>query len=275
MKKIIVPIDFSMYSENALLSALKLAPKNNSSIICLTVIQAEINWDALSIEEKEKRIDILDCIEEANDKLGQFIGKHKKGKQTIEPVVVVGIPSEKITEYVDRINADLVIIGAHGNQEKGIRFIGSTVQKVLRYSNCPVLTVKKPISGNDLRKMAFASLFNNISINAFNKLKPIIKSLKSTAHFLYINTPNNFTNSNIAEQAMKRYAIGHEDLIIHKHIYNHDDTENGIIEFATVNNIGYIAIASNNRKNASSYHVGITETLIYKSDFPILSVKYE
>jgi len=275
MKKIIVPIDFSMYSENALLSALKLAQKNNSSIICLTVIQAEINWDALSTEEKEKRIDILDCISEANDKLNQFIERHKNGKQTIEPLVVVGIPSEKITEYVDRLNADLVIIGAHGNQEKGIRFIGSTVQKVLRYANCPVLTVKKPISGNDLRKMAFASLFNNISINAFNKLKPIIKSLKSTAHFLYINTPNNFTNSHIAEQAMKRYAIGHEDLIIHKHIYNHDDPENGIIEFATVNNIGYIAIASNNRKNASSYHVGITETLIYKSDFPILSVKYE
>jgi nucleotide-binding universal stress UspA family protein len=275
MKNIIVPVDFSVYSENAFLSALKIASKSNSSIICLTIIMSELNWSALSQEEKNKQTEINDCIEEAKEKIKLFIEKHRQGRENVSSKVLVGIPCEKITESVDELNADLVVIGAHGNQEKGTRFIGSTLQKVLRNANCPVLTVKKPISGTDLRKMAFASLFNNISLNAFNQLKPIIKAMRSTVHFLYINTPHNFTHSKVADQAMKKYALGHEDLIIQKHIYNHDEPEAGIIEFSLFNNMGYVAIASNNRKNSSSYHVGITETLIYKSDLPILSVKYE
>jgi nucleotide-binding universal stress UspA family protein len=275
MKKIIVPVDFSMYSENAFLSALKIASKGNSTIVCITVISSELNWEALSQEDKNKNTEMLDCIIEAKEKMNQFFEKHKQSKEHVEALVLIGNPADEIIKNIDQLKADLVIMGAHGNQEKGHRFIGSTLQKVLRNANCPVLTVKKPINGNDLRKMVFASLFNTISLNAFIQLKTIIKSLRSTAHFLFINTPENFIHSKVAEQAMKKYALGHEDLIIYKHIYNHSEAEAGIIEFATTHNIGYVAIASNNRKNSSSYHIGITETLIYKSELPILSVKYE
>ncbi len=74
---------------------------------------------------------------------------------------------------------------------------------------------------------------------------------------------------------MQKYAIGQEEIIIHKHIYNHLESENGIVEFAERNNIGYIGIASNKRKSINTYQIGVTDTVLFKSDIPVLSVKFD
>ena len=52
-------------------------------------------------------------------------------------------------------------------------------------------------------------------------------------------------------------------------------TENGIVEFAKTRKIGFIGIASGNRKGMSTYQVGVTDTVLYKSDIAVLSIKIE
>jgi nucleotide-binding universal stress UspA family protein len=47
MKRIIVPIDFSAYSENAFLSAVLIASKGNASITCVNVVASELDWKNL------------------------------------------------------------------------------------------------------------------------------------------------------------------------------------------------------------------------------------
>ncbi|MCH7414687.1 universal stress protein [Belliella sp. R4-6] len=275
MKRIIVPIDFSSYSENAFLSALKIAAKGNSSITCVNVISSSLNWEKLSKEEKERHQDILDLEAESNDKLKAFIQDHRSPGTPIEGVVEVGTPHEIIVSLAEKQSADLIVIGAYGKGYIDGKSIGSNLQKVLRMAHCPVLAVKKVLNGNDLRKMAFASLFNEESKPAFTRMKPLVKQLRCAVHFLFVNTPEKFMSSKESEHKMQKYAIGQEELIIHKHVYNHLDAENGIIEFAERNNIGFIAMASNNRKSAKTYMIGATETVLFKSDIPVLSVKFE
>ncbi|MFD2036928.1 universal stress protein [Belliella marina] len=275
MKRIIVPIDFSSYSENAFLSALKIASKGNSSITCINVVATPLNWEKLPKAEKEKHQDILDLEAESKDKLQAFILDHRTPGIPIEGIIEIGIPHEAIISLSQKQAADLIVIGAYGKGHDKGKSIGSTLQKVLRLANCPVLAVKKVLNGNDLRKMAFASLFNEESKPAFTRMKPLIKHLRCAVHFLFINTPEKFVSSKESEHKMQKYAIGQEELIIHKHIYNHLEAENGIIEFATRNNIGFVALASNNRKSAKTYMIGTTETVLFKSDIPVLSVKFE
>ncbi|AFL86032.1 universal stress protein UspA-like protein [Belliella baltica DSM 15883] len=275
MKRIIVPIDFSSYSENAFLSAMKIASKGNSSITCVNVVASTLNWTILTDKEKSKHQDILDLEAESKDKLKAFILEHKSPGIPIEGVVNVGIPNEEIISLSEKHAANLIVIGAYGKGHIEGKFIGSTLQKVMRNSNCPVLAVKKLLNGNDLRKMAFASLFNEESKPAFTRMKPLIKQLRCAVHFLFVNTPEKFVTSKESEHKMQKYAIGQEELIIHKHIYNHHEAENGIVEFATRNNIGFIAMASNKRKSANTYMIGATETVLFKSDIPVLSVKFE
>ena len=74
---------------------------------------------------------------------------------------------------------------------------------------------------------------------------------------------------------MSEYAYGQEELLIHRHIYNHEEVEKGIIAFAEKEKAGIIAIASNLRKSNSAYQIGVTDTVLYKSEIPVLSVKFE
>lgn len=275
MKKILVPIDFSSYSEKAFLNALKIASKSNSNITCINVIASSLDWTKLSNTEKSKHQEILDLEAESQEKLKAFILQFKSSNITVEGAVRIGIPHEEIIDIAIKQGADLIVIGAYGKGYIEGKFIGSTLQKVMRNAQCPVLAVKKLLNGNELRKMAFASLFNEESKPAFTRMKPLIKQLRCTVHFLFVNTPERFTTSMAAEHKMQRYAVGQEELIIHKHINNHQEAENGIVEFATRNNIGLIAMASNKRKSANTYMIGATETVLFKSDIPVLSVKFE
>jgi nucleotide-binding universal stress UspA family protein len=275
MKRIIVPIDFSSFSDNAFLSALKIAQKSNSSITLINVVSTELDWKKLSKEKKNQNQDILDMEAEAKDKLRAFIMYHKLNTVPVEAVVEVGVPHQEIVEIAKKHAADLIVIGAYGMGHTNEKFVGSNLQKVLRNADCPVLAVKKVMNGNDLRKMAFASKFTEDSKPAFMKMKPLLKDFQTSVHFLYVNTPSDFTDSGDAEKKMDVFAKGLEDLVIHKHVYSHKEAENGIVEFAQKNKIGFIGIASNNRKAKSTYQIGTTDTVLFKSDIPVLSVKLE
>lgn len=275
MKRIIVPIDFSSYSDNAFLTALKIADKESSRIICVNVVNSGLDWKNLSEEKRKLHSNLLDAEAEAKDKLIAYVMEHKLGGVQVESVVEVGVPHEIILEVANKYKADLIVLGAYGKEHSNEKFVGSNLQKVIRNADCPVLAVKKAMNGNHLRKMAFASMFNEESKGAFLKMKPFIKAFQTSVHFLFINTPSAFVNSGEAQKKMDTYAKGLEDLVIHKQIYCHQEAEKGIIEFAENNKIGFIGIASSNRTGKTSYQIGVTDTVLYKTDIPVLSVKFE
>lgn len=275
MKRIIVPIDFSSFADNAFLTAIKIADKTNSTITCVNVVSTNLDWKNLSAEKRQGHQDLLDMEAESKDKLKAYVMDHKLSGVPVESIVEVGIPHERIVELAEKQKADLIVIGAYGKGHTNEKFVGSNLQKVLRNANCPVLAVKKAMNGNHFRKMAFASMFNEDSRPAFMKMKSFIKDFQTSVHFLFVTTPSGFTNSGEAFKKMDSYAKGLEDLVIHKHIYNHQEAESGIMEFAENNKIGFIGLASSNRKLKSSYQVGVTDTVLFKSDIPVLSVKFE
>jgi nucleotide-binding universal stress UspA family protein len=275
MKRIIVPIDFSSYSDFAFLSALKIAQKANSSITCVNIVSTLLDWNNLSNEQRAKNTEILDLEAEAKDKLKAFVLDHKLHGVPVETAVEIGVPQHVILDVAQKQKANLIVIGAYGTGHIEGKFIGSTIQHVLRNADCPVMAVKKTLSGNDLRKMVFASMFNEESRPAFTKMKAVLKEFQTSVHFLFVNTPAHFVNSEIAESKMDAFAKGFEDLVIHKHVYGHVEPENGIVEFAKSRNAGFIGIASSNRKGMATYKVGVTDTVLYKSDIAVLSVRIE
>ena len=275
MKRIIVPIDFSAYSENAFLSAVLIASRGDASITCVNVVPTELDWKNLPFKERNKQQEILDLEAEAMDKLKAFVLNHHVQNKPIEAIVGIGVPYEVITEVAHQQKADLIVIGAYGKGYYEGRFIGSNLQKVLRLADCPVLAVKNSLHFSDLDTMVFACLFNEMSKPSFEKMKPFIRLSGASVNLLYVNIPDNKMDRSKIENRMDEYAKGGEELSIKKHIFDFNEVEKGIISFCENNQIGWIGIASNTRKTSSSYRIGVTDTLIYKSEFPILSVKFD
>lgn len=273
MKTIIVPFDFSSYSLAALKTAQRISAKNQAKITCVTVIPSELDWDLLTDEAKQKHPDLIEERDEALEVLPDYIRQVAPAKAPIELVVKIGVPNEQILRVAEHAQADLMVVGAYGKGYKEGNFLGSTLQKVLRNSFCPVLAVKEALDGNAFRKIAFATVFNESGKRAFEKILPLAKAFKSSLHLLYVNTPEHFVNSAESESQMAEFTKGHEQFVIHRHVYNQKESESGIIDFCESQGIKLVAVVSGDRKHASSYVVGTTETLIYKSDIGILSVK--
>ena len=60
----------------------------------------------------------------------------------VEQAVVRGVPFVEIIRTAKEKNADMIVIGTHGRTGIDHMLFGSTAEKVVRKSPCPVLTVR-------------------------------------------------------------------------------------------------------------------------------------
>lgn len=273
MKTILVPFDFSSYSLAALQTAQRICAKSQAKIICVTVIPSEIDWDLLSDEAKQKYPQLMEERQEAIEVLPGYIKSVAPAKAQIEQIVKIGVPFEQILRVAKQSLADMIVIGAYGKGYVDGNFVGSNLQKVIRLAHCPVLAVKNALDGNAFRKIAFATVFNAAGKVAFEKILPLAKIFKTSIHLLFVNTPSNFTDSSQSDQEMAEFGKGHEQFVIHRHVYNHDEVEQGIREFCAAQGIHLVGLVSGDHSHSSMYAIGTTETLIFKSDLGVLSVK--
>ena len=140
--KILVPIDFSVSSRKALALALLFTEQFNAHLLLLHVVAKPISsrgyyLPELNLEDLETQVE-----EGARKRMEEFCNSHLPADQHFEWVVVNGRPAEQIVEQARRREADLVVIGTHGRSGLDHALIGSTAEKVVRFSRVPVLTVR-------------------------------------------------------------------------------------------------------------------------------------
>jgi len=150
-KKIMVPIDGSKYSRNALTHAIGIAKKFKSKIYLVTTVDTtdfppgmllgllkkdtrleksigEFVIAAKSIARKELLADVAIC----------------KSKGVVDSYyeVVAGRPVEAILKYERGLHPDLIVIGSKGLHGVGqIKALGSVSRKVSELAKCPVMII--------------------------------------------------------------------------------------------------------------------------------------
>jgi universal stress protein A len=143
-KQILVPTDFSTYSDKALKEAIDIAKQHGSTINLLHVInivkQCVIDYCMTDniMEELEKQ-----SAEYAKKMIGEEINKFPESKTvTIIPEVKKGTPYEEILKDQMEKNIDLIIIASHGTTGLLNYFMGSVADKVTKGAKCPVLLLR-------------------------------------------------------------------------------------------------------------------------------------
>ncbi len=142
IKTILFPTDFSNGARAAMDSALSLAKDYDAKLVLLYVIQD------ISIAEWyiPSSISAADFTEEMKTSAGKEMEKwavEAKAKvKDVDQMVVHGVPFVEIIRTAKEKNADLIVIGTHGRTGIDHMLFGSTAEKVVRKSPCPVLTVR-------------------------------------------------------------------------------------------------------------------------------------
>ncbi|MBI3091345.1 MAG: universal stress protein [Candidatus Tectomicrobia bacterium] len=139
LEKILVPVDYSEGSKEALAFAIDLAREFNASIEVLHIVDSRsISYVAYSGTMITRLLETLE-----HDLRQMIAGVDTKGVR-IEASVSdrFGVPHAEILEEAKSRGVDLIVLGTHGRTGISHALLGSVAEKVVRLAPCPVLTVR-------------------------------------------------------------------------------------------------------------------------------------
>ena len=157
IKKILVPIDFSDYSKNALNYAVDFAKLFRSEVTLIYVVEPVIYPPDFSMGQIAVPSVDIEMDKRAKEELNNLAQKQIPKELKTKIIVKTGKPFIEIIETATDIETDMIIIATHGHSGVEHMLFGSTAEKVVRKAPCPVLTLREPIKGfqykEELNKM--------------------------------------------------------------------------------------------------------------------------
>ncbi len=241
--KILVPIDFSTTSHNALITAKKFAKASNGTILLLHVVEepsASFSTMGENIDDAMDNVYVAKLMEKVTAELQALKGAHQDVK--IEIIRKVGDPYKEIKDVIQWEKVDLIIMGEKGVGEAEDLFIGSLTDKIVRASNYPVLTVNQEIDAEKIETLVYATDLKMEHPKLIALLKKFQELFNAKLHIVKINTRNNYENDVDTLVSMRRLADKYQLSNYELKIYNHEDEETGIVFFADDINADIIAM---------------------------------
>ncbi len=140
--RMLVPVDFSDPSREALRHARELASLYGADLDLLYVVEEALH-PAFYVGGVSSIYDVEPDIEEkARAHLQKFANKTPGAKVNINVHAVPGQAAASILSFVEEHEIDLVTTSTHGRTGMDRFLLGSVAEKLVRHLRCPVLTVK-------------------------------------------------------------------------------------------------------------------------------------
>jgi len=145
IKKIFCPTDFSEPSFEALKVAEEIALHFSAELVLVHVV-TPISVDPVYMDPTSFDLPLFEKERENSAKKAM----EKLAKEKLSPkiktktIIVQGDAAYQIVELSVEEKADLIIIATHGLTGWRKVIFGSVTEKVIRLSNCPVLSIRIP-----------------------------------------------------------------------------------------------------------------------------------
>ena len=143
IQNILVPFDFSEYSEKACSWAVAMAEKWGAHILLLHVVPRPSYPPTLMGTHFHAADFEAGLRAEAEEHARAVIEKIPHERAPIDARVMIGEPAWDICKIAEEEQYDMVVMGSHGRTGLGHMLLGSVAERVVRLSPCPVLVVGK------------------------------------------------------------------------------------------------------------------------------------
>ncbi len=151
IKKILVAIDFSIYSRPTLEYAAAVAKNTNARLVVLNIIN-QIEIDSVQKEVNSKYPNTFALAKHLPNEIGrrelkmEALIKEIFGSTPlpIEIRIGHGRPHVEIIKAIDREVADLLVFGPKGRSNLHGFIFGSVAEKLFRHSPVPVMSLRGP-----------------------------------------------------------------------------------------------------------------------------------
>ena len=145
-KNILCPVDMHPRSKMALRKAINIAHQFNSKIVLLSIheeflskkqmIMSRVSVSSLGDEFKK-------IATEAKNDMKNLVKELEADDIKCEYILRDGTPADIIVKLSNEMDIDLIVMGTNGRGSLSDYIVGSTTQKVVEKSKCPVLVMPK------------------------------------------------------------------------------------------------------------------------------------
>lgn len=141
MKSILVAVDFSEITDRVVQATVNLAKAVESKVMLLHVAPREPDVFGHQLTRKVITEPVPKDARERYDNLMDCAKRIEDAGVDVTPLLVRGDRVRAIMREVDKVEADLIIMGAHGRGGLYKRLVGSVSEGVMREAKCPVLII--------------------------------------------------------------------------------------------------------------------------------------
>lgn len=189
MKNIVVGIDFSKNSYNAMKHAVAISLKNKAKLHLAWVKTAALKTDfAVTAAAK-------DFLAAVKDKLEQWVEECKKEapESSVTSVVLEGKPAVELCNYAAYLPKSMIVMGTHGVSGFEEFFVGNNAFKTINMTKVPVLILREDIQIN--RDLTEILVPIDTSFETLQKMKVAIEFAKDfSAKICLLGVINPITN---------------------------------------------------------------------------------
>jgi nucleotide-binding universal stress UspA family protein len=139
LERILVAIDFSECSLDALEYAVTVAEQAKASLVLLHVLEpVSYGLDFTLGDSRAHQLEVSAWTK----RLEELAASHRRPHMPVEVQLQGGLPADSILASAQTLPCDLIVMGTHGRRGVSHALSGSVAEAVLRKTHCPVLTVR-------------------------------------------------------------------------------------------------------------------------------------
>ena len=140
LRRVLMPLDFSGPSRDALAYARRLAAHFRAELLVVHVSESPLvdphlaEFDTQTFEENARQ--------SARTELEKVVAELRAAGHGASARVLSGVPWHEITEFARWEPVDLIVAGTRGYTGLKHILLGSTAERIIRHASCPVLVVR-------------------------------------------------------------------------------------------------------------------------------------
>jgi nucleotide-binding universal stress UspA family protein len=145
MNRILVPVDFSPFSQQALRYGCALARQSGAELFLLHVVldltPISIGGDGIVAPAEADYVDQLEAS--AEEALAQIPPRSWLDGLVVRRQTVIGSPWNSIVDFAKSHQIDLMCLGTHGRGGLSRMVLGGVAEKVVQHAPCKTLVVRR------------------------------------------------------------------------------------------------------------------------------------
>ncbi len=290
---VLLPVDFSPYSERACAPAFELAAQYGGRVLLLHVyapasvrqvqpLSASPDFDeAETLLAEDVEVDAL-----AEKQMREFVAKLKgeilAGRIEAAPFdtrIAGGLPEEAIAEVVRRQHPLMIVMGTRGMADSRVKMLGSVTAEVMDTVRCPLLTVPANTPVVPLARIVKVLYFavpeqqDIVAIDTMRRMCPS-ESLEVTLAILPPRRQRNLRGNEQALQALADYCReNYPGCVFNTLVVTSDNGRRLLKELEDTENFNLVCVASKHRNALSRlFNPTLAHRLLFHVRVPMLVV---